>query len=130
MPVLGVLLSVIPQVAHAEYGLRLRADPPVDQIEMVCCLVHHESAAVAFVAVPASKVVGAMTGVQQPLEVYAEYLTDGAALDKFLDFAVARCVTIVEGHAQVAFGGLNRVDDLLALFSIGCHRLFADDIAA
>src|SRR5204863_484036 len=80
-------------------------EPPVDQVEVVARLVDHQPAGVALVAVPAAEVVGAVAGVEEPLEVDGEDAADRAGLEQLLDSAVARGVAEVEGDGEPAASG-------------------------
>jgi hypothetical protein len=73
--------------------------------------VHEQPAGVLLLAVPAAEVVGAVGGVEQPLEVHRGDVTDLPGGDEGLERAVARGVAVVEGHQHVPAGALDRVRD-------------------
>src|SRR5207248_1575130 len=52
---LGIPAAVELQVAEGEHALRVRAHPPVDQVEMVRRLVEHQAAGLVLLAVPAAE---------------------------------------------------------------------------
>ena len=54
---------------------RHRAQPPVDQVEMVRRLVNHQPTGVFLVAMPAPEVIGAVAGVKKPVKVDGEHVT-------------------------------------------------------
>lgn len=97
---------------------------------MVRRLVDEQSAAVAFVAVPAAEIVGAVRRVEQPLEMDARDVADRAGSDQLAHFGVVRRVAVVERHAQVPAGTLDGVENRLAFLLVDGHRLFGDDVAA
>ena len=67
-----VLLSVERELAEPRDFDGLGVDPPVDEIEVVPGLVHHETAGVGLLAVPSTEVVRPVHGVEQPFEVHGE----------------------------------------------------------
>ena len=97
---------------------------------MVRGLVHHQAAGVLLVAMPAAEVVGAVAGVEQPVEVHREHLADDAGHEQVLDLGARRRVAVVEGDPHVRPVLLLRVDDALALLRVGGHRLLGDHVAA
>ena len=57
-------------LACGEYGYRNGRQPPVYQIEVVCCFVHHQTAGIFFLTVPTAEVIRAMVGIQHPMEIH------------------------------------------------------------
>ena len=112
------------------HGLRLGAQPPVDQVEVVGRLVHHQAARIGLVGVPAAEVIGAVDGVEQPGEVDRDDVADLARHQELLDLGARRGIAVVEGDTDLAAGALDGVDDTLCLVGGGRHRLFGDDVAA
>lgn len=73
---LGVLAAVEHEAALGDDGDGGGAQPEVYEVEVVCGFVDEETACVAFVAVPAPEVVGAVACVESPFEVDGVYLAD------------------------------------------------------
>ena len=126
----GVLAAVEPQVALGVDGDGAGLQPEVDEVEVVGRFVHEEAAAVALVAVPAAEVVGAVGGVEQPLEVDGGDGADGAGAEELVDFGVVGGVAVVERHADDVGGALDGRDDVKAPGGVDSHGLFGDDVAA
>lgn len=126
---LSVDFAIECEGAQAEDGSGFAVQPPIDEIEVVGGFMNHESARVAFVAVPAAKIVGAVPGIEEPLEMDGLHFADGAFHDEFLHLAAGWGVAVVEAHAQAASGASDSIQDGAAFGFIGRHRFFGDDIA-
>src|SRR5690606_23674239 len=100
----GVAGAVEPQPAAAVHPGGDVVEPPADQVEVMAGLVHEQPARALLVAVPAAEVVGAVRGVQQPLEVHRGDLADAARREELAQRAVARRVAVVERHDHRAAG--------------------------
>ena len=122
--------AVEEQPGLREHGHRCRAEPPVDQIEVVARLVHQQAARVGLVAVPAAEVVGAVAYVQQPLEVHRADLADLPRGQPPADLLVHRVEAVVEsyrdGGGALPFGE----QDPPGPVRVGGHRLFGDHVSA
>ena len=79
----GVGRAVEFQVADGGDLLRPGVDPPVDEVEMVGGLVDEQAAGIVFFAMPATEIVSAMAGIQQPVQGYVQRTADGARGDEF-----------------------------------------------
>ncbi len=126
----AALVAVEEQVAPGEDLGGARADPPVDQVEVVAGLVHQQAAGVALVAVPAAEVVRAVAQVEQPLEVHRSDLPDDARAQQVAQLAVDGVVPVVEADGDPAAGALLGGVDAAAALQVGGHRLLGDDVAA
>lgn len=89
-----------------------------------------QPAAVAFIALPAAKIIGAVLGIQQPFKMNREDLANSTGRQQLADFAVMRRVAIIESDASLPAGAPDSVQNNLALIFIDSHRFFADPIAA
>lgn len=105
-------------------------EPPVDQVEVVGGLVHKESAGVRLLPMPAPEVVGAMPGVQHPVEVDTRHAPDRAVRDELPQRAVPRRVAVVEGDHHRTPGRLLGLDDLPRAGGVDRERLLHDDVRA
>lgn len=103
-------------------------EPPVDQVEVVGRLVYHDPAGVLLVAVPAAEVVRAMKGVEQPVEIDRENVSDHPVHQELFDLGAGRGVAVVEGDLAVTPGAFLGIDDLAAFLRIDRHWLFRDDV--
>ncbi|CAM5680368.1 hypothetical protein SAFG77S_03604 [Streptomyces afghaniensis] len=117
-----------PPVAEDLPGLV--GEPPVDQVEVVRGLVHHQAAAVVLLAMPAAEVVGAVPHVEQPLEVDGEHLADRSVGEQGADLLVHGVEAVVEGDGQTVAGLADGVEDAGATLGVDGHRLLGDDPAA
>jgi hypothetical protein len=124
------LAAVEGERAHCVDRLRPRADPPVDQVEVVGGLVHEQPAGHRLLAVPPAEVVGPVAGVERPGEVDQVRGADRAAGHELAEPGVGRRVPVVEGDREAAPGPLNRRQDLRHLGLVGGHRFFRDHVAA
>ena len=124
----GVGLAVELQAAAGVHPGRHVGQPPVDQVEVVGALVHEQTAGDVLTTVPAAEVVGAVGGVEQPLEVHRGDVTDGAVGDQLADHGVARGVAVVERHRQIARRGVHGVHDPAQSTVVDRHRLLGDHI--
>ncbi len=93
-------------------------------------LMHEEAAAVDHAPVPPAKVVGAVIGIQVPVEVHRPHLSDRFCDQQALDLGEDRCVAVVEGHAHVAPRSALHIEDLAAPHVVDRHRFLGDDVAA
>ena len=91
-------------------------------------LVHQQAAGVLLLAVPAAEVVGAVHGVERPLEVHRGDLADLAGRDDLAQRRVPRGVPVVEGHDDVAAGLADRARDPPAARPVDGQRLLDDDV--
>ena len=124
-----VVVAVIFEVAVSEDLLRLRLDPPVEQVEVVGGFVDEEGAAEAPLAVPAAEIGGAVVDVEVPVEIHRGDLADALLHQQFLHLLPLGRIAVVERDGDVfAREGL-RVEDGLALDLVGGHGFLGDDIA-
>ena len=124
----GVAVAVELEAAAGVDAGRHVADPPVDQVEVVARLVHQQAAGVLLLAVPAAEVVGAVHGVERPLEVHRGDLADLAGRDDLAQGGVPRGVPVVERHDDVPAGLGDRARDPSAARPVDGQRLLDDDV--
>ncbi len=117
-------------LAVGQHGFRIRAQPPVHEVEVMRRLVDHEAAGDFLLAVPAAEIVRAVQRVQQPLEVHREHVADDAAHQQVLHLRARGRVAVVEQHAHVLLVALAGVEDALRLLGRGRQRLLGDAVAA
>ena len=129
-PLLGVGAAVERQVTEGRHRHRRAPQPEVDQIEVVRRQVHQQPAAVAFVAVPAPEVVGAVPGIEQPLEVHGRDLPHRPLGDDSAHRGGERRIAVVVGDPHRTSGPFDGVDDRLQPVLVDRQRFFADDVAA
>ena len=93
-------------------------------------LVHEERARVFNVRVPSTKVIGAMIGIEQVLEIHRVDPADGAGRDQFLHACPERRPAIVERDAKPTSARFHRVHDRAAFLRVGRHRFLGDHVTA
>ena len=91
-------------------------------------LVDEQPAAVGLVAMPAAEVVGAVGGVQHPLEDHRDHLADLPGGDDLLQGGVARAVAVVEGHQHLAAGAVDGFLDASGAGGIDGQGLLDDHV--
>jgi hypothetical protein len=92
--------------------------------------VHHQAAGILLLPVPATEVVGAVPGVEHPLELDAGHGPDLAVRDQLSQGAVPRGVPVVEGDDNGLAGLGHRVDDLPGAVGVDRQRLLHDHVRA
>ena len=97
---------------------------------MVGRFVHQQAAAVAFFTVPATEVVRAVLGIEQPLKVNGGNVADRALHQQFTHLAVVRRIAVVKGHAHRVPGLFDGVQNAQRALLVDGHRFFGDHIAA
>lgn len=68
-PGVSIFLAIKQQIAHRKGIAGIRINPPVHKVKMMCSLVNKQTTALLSLAMPAAKVVGAMSGIQYPGEI-------------------------------------------------------------
>ena len=91
-------------------------------------LVHEKTARVLLVPVPAAEVVGAVVGVEHPLEVDGGDLPDRAVLDDPAQRAVAGGVPVVERQHHLSAGAFDDLFDAGRARRVDRQRLLDHDI--
>src|SRR5262245_6033693 len=117
------VLSVDIQSAVRRHLDWICVEPPINEIKMMRRLVHPQTAATRFQTMPATEVIGSVTGVEIPGEVDRRHASDLTRLDDLFYFLVLRSVAIVEGDDDLAFRFLLGVEHRLTLSGFGDHRL-------
>ena len=97
---------------------------------MVARLMHEQPAGGGLLPVPAAEVVGAVHGIQDPLEMHRGDLADDPVGDHPPEHPVARRVAVVERHPERARRRPGRVREQPGAVGRGRHRLLQDDVAA
>ncbi len=126
----GVFPAVEGEVAVGEDLPGDRVDPPVDEVEVVGRLVHEQAAGVLHPRMPAAEVVGAVTRIEQVLQVDRLHVADDARGNELLHLGAVGAPAVVEGHAHAPAGLAHRVEDEPALGVVDRHRLLRNDVAA
>jgi len=93
-------------------------------------LVDEQAAGIFRIGMPAAEVVGAVLGVQIPVEVDRGDPADFAGIEQFLDLRSRRRIAIVEGHVDPATRALFGIQNPANLFDRGRHWLFGNDVDA
>ncbi len=107
---------------------RLRADPPVEQIEMMRGFVAEQGAALVAQAVPAPEVGRAVVGVQVPVEVDRRQAADLLFEQMLLEARKNNAVAVIQCHDQLTLRLFGGVEDGLAFRLVCRHRFLRDDI--
>ena len=107
---------------------RVGVDPPVQQVEVMRRLVHEEAAGIAAVGMPAAEVVGAVAGIEIPVEVGRAHLADPARRQQLADLPRGRREAVVEGDVDPPPGARLGREDAPAVRGGRRHRLLGDDV--
>ena len=107
-----------------------RVQIPVEQIEMMGGLVHEQAARMGFLGVPAAEIVGAMLGVEIPMEIDRGHGAHRLLAQQLLDAGGGGREAIVESHVDGPAGACLGFEDAAAFFRRGGHWLFGDHPAA
>ncbi len=97
---------------------------------MVGGLVHLQTAGVGLETVPAPKVICAMGGVQQPMEIHRDHITDHTRHEQLLELGARRRIAVIKGDLAAATAGLACIQDTLAFVVVDGHRFLGDHVAA
>ena len=120
---LCILSAVELKIAERKNALRISAEPEVNKVKVVSCLMNHKTAAVSLISVPTAEVIRAVRGVKQPLEVNLSDLAYSVVHYKLTNLGVVRRIAVIEGNAKLFARSVNAVDYLLALVLINGHGL-------
>ncbi len=122
----GILLAVKGQVSISKNLLRDSIKPPVDQIKMVGAFVHEQSSALGHIAMPAAKIIGSVTGIEQVFDVDRFHVADGFRGQQLLDLGHPIDKAIIQRHANASVRFLDALKNLAAFFRRNSHRFFRD----
>ncbi len=79
---------------------------------------------------PPPEIVGAVGGVEIPVEIDACYGSDFACREELFSFCAVWGESVIEADGADFAGFFLGIEDCLAFVFVGCERFFGDDVAA
>src|SRR5260221_1140913 len=124
------VLAVVAQAAEGGDRSRIGFEIPVEQVEMMRRLVDEEAGGIFHLGMPAAEIIGAVAGIEIPVEIDRGDLADDAGAQQLLDPHGGRRIAVVERDVDATAGARLGIEDAAALLDRGRHRLFGDDVGA
>ncbi len=125
-----IVLSIVFQCAIRIHFYRVGIYPPVQQVEMVGGLVHQQGSAFFLQAMPPPKIGSAVVGVQVPVKIDGSDFPYTFLYQQLFQARKLCAIAVVKPYQHPFAGAPFCIQDALALYLVGSHGLFSDDVYA